>query len=68
MLSHIESLAISAGLMPAPLAVAPPVEAAEQEINRLTWLVLDGRASAADQARLAELVRGQHAARRRARS
>jgi hypothetical protein len=37
----------------------------EQEINRLTWSVLDGSATLADRQRLAELVRVQHAVRRR---
>lgn len=35
----------------------------EQEIARLTWLVLDGAASPADRRRLAELVSAQHSRR-----
>jgi hypothetical protein len=37
----------------------------EQEIARLTWTVLDGGATLADRQRLAELVKAQHAQRRR---
>jgi hypothetical protein len=40
-------------------------ETAEQEITRLTWNVLDGSASLTDRQRLAELVKAQHAVRRR---
>ncbi|MCC6492215.1 MAG: hypothetical protein IT424_04260 [Pirellulales bacterium] len=40
-------------------------ESTEQEINRLTWAVLDGQASLNDRQRLAELVNQQHALRRR---
>lgn len=58
---------------PRPLAVvAAPVAKwplrgadAEREIARLTWAVLDGSASRADRQRLGELVKVQHAARRR---
>ena len=32
----------------------------EAEITRLTWAVLDGKASAAERIRLAELVNAQH--------
>lgn len=42
-----------------------PVEATEQEINRLTWAVLDGDASIEDRRRLAELVGQQHALRKK---
>jgi hypothetical protein len=55
--------------MPASqLAAAPPMtaELVEREINRLTWSVLDGRASANDRHRLAELVKVQHSLRPRA--
>jgi hypothetical protein len=46
----------------------PAVAAAdiEREINDLTWSVLDGSASPGDRERLAQLVKAQHAARRRA--
>jgi hypothetical protein len=40
-------------------------ETTEQEITRLTWSVLDGSAALADRQRLAELVKAQHARRRR---
>ncbi|BBO32649.1 hypothetical protein [Lacipirellula parvula] len=51
----------------APVAVAPPSDARliEQEIARLTWIVLDGGATLSDRQRLAELVNAQHAQRRR---
>jgi len=49
-----------------PLSAAPAAEDIEREINQLTWSVLDGSASAGDRQRLAELVKAQHAARRRA--
>lgn len=39
----------------------------EQEIARLTWAVLDGKASASDRMRLAELVSAQHDRRHRSR-
>jgi hypothetical protein len=61
---------MSPSLPPAPIA-APAAEsplrgaAAEREIARLTWAVLDGSASLADRQRLGELVNAQHAARRR---
>lgn len=47
--------------------VAPPSDARliEQEIARLTWIVLDGGATLSDRQRLAELVNAQHAQRRR---
>ena len=54
--------------VPAPAAAGPlrgAVEA-EREIARLTWAVLDDNASLADRQRLGELVKAQHAARRRA--
>jgi len=52
----------------APVAPATPpmdAETSEQEITRLTWSVLDGSAALADRQRLAELVKAQHARRRR---
>ena len=36
----------------------------EAEISRLTWVVLDGKASVADRQRLAKLVSAQHELRR----
>jgi len=36
------------------------VESVEGEISRLTWAVLDGRASVEERNRLAELVNAQH--------
>jgi hypothetical protein len=60
------------GLAPPPVAPLSPFSAApagediEREINQLTWSVLDGSASASDRQRLAELVKMQHAGRRRA--
>lgn len=50
---------------PAPMPAAPHITTghSEQEIARLTWLVLDGKASTADRQRLAELVSAQHARR-----
>lgn len=60
---------ISPATQDAPVAPARPVtaevETIEQEINRLTWAVLDGNASLADRQRLAELVNRQHILRRR---
>ena len=54
---------------PAPVSAstAPPSDARliEQEITRLTWVVLDGGATRADRQRLAELVNAQHSQRRR---
>jgi hypothetical protein len=50
---------------PAALNVVVDVETVEQEINRLTWAVLDGSASLTDRQRLAELVNAQHARRHR---
>ena len=41
----------------------PGAESIEHEINRLTWSVLDGSASAGDRNRLADLVRSQHSLR-----
>ncbi len=38
----------------------PAPESVENEINRLTWSVLDGNATAAERRRLAELVAEQH--------
>jgi hypothetical protein len=61
----------SADLIPAKALSAPvahgPVRfaAAEREITRLTWAVLDGSASLADRQRLGDLVKAQHAARHR---
>jgi hypothetical protein len=49
----------------APGVPTAEVETAEQEITRLTWSVLDGSAALADRQRLAELVKAQHARRRR---
>lgn len=49
---------------PRAISESPPPEATEQEINRLTWAVLDGQASIDDRRRLAELVGRQHALRR----
>jgi hypothetical protein len=43
----------------------PEIETTEAEINRLTWSVLDGSATASDRTRLTELVRSQHLLRRR---
>ncbi|MEM9352368.1 MAG: hypothetical protein AAGA92_05095 [Planctomycetota bacterium] len=43
----------------APEAHQAP-ESVENEINRLTWSVLDGNATAAQRRRLAELVAEQH--------
>lgn len=40
-------------------------ESAESEISRLTWAVLDGRATAEQRLRLATLVRAQHERRHR---
>lgn len=54
-----------------PLAASAPAAGrvtaaeAEREIARLTWAVLDGSASLADRQQLGELVRVQHASRRR---
>lgn len=49
------------------VSVAPPSDARliEQEIARLTWVVLDGGATLADRQRLAELVNAQHSQRHR---
>lgn len=64
-------LATAATPLPAAVVVAPvaagPLRGAEaeREIARLTWAVLDGSASLADRNRLGELVKAQHAARRR---
>ncbi|HEX6962621.1 MAG TPA: hypothetical protein VF175_12185 [Lacipirellula sp.] len=57
----------SPGPLSARAEAAVPVvrETAEQEITRLTWNVLDGSASLSDRQRLAELVKAQHAVRRR---
>ena len=40
-------------------------ESVENEISRLTWSVLDGRATPAEKNRLAELVSAQHQRRHR---
>lgn len=50
---------------PAPLPGPVEIESAEQEIARLTWLVLDRSASMADRQRLAALVKAQHESRHR---
>lgn len=52
---------------PVAASTAPPSDARliEQEITRLTWVVLDGGATLADRQRLAELVNAQHSQRRR---
>jgi hypothetical protein len=44
-------------------ARAPNYERIEEEIARITWAVLDGRASWRDRVQLAELVNAQHARR-----
>ena len=49
----------------APATLPMDAETTEQEITRLTWSVLDGSAALADRQRLAELVKAQHARRRR---
>jgi hypothetical protein len=68
---HFAEHATTQPLIPAvapakPAAVHLNSAAAEREIARLTWAVLDGSATLADRQRLGELVRAQHAARRRA--
>jgi hypothetical protein len=47
----------------AAMLAGPAAESIELEINRLTWSVLDGSASAGDCNRLADLVRSQHSLR-----
>lgn len=65
MIREVEDLN-GAGLRgPALVAGHPSVASIEAEINRLTWAVLDGSASANDRSRLTELVRSQHLLRRR---
>jgi hypothetical protein len=66
MIREVETLD-GVGLRAAALSPGgrPPVESVEAEINRLTWSVLDGSATASDRARLTELVRSQHLRRRR---
>lgn len=44
----------------AAVAPAAVTESAEQEISRLTWSVLDGKATHGERRRLAELVSVQH--------
>ena len=39
---------------------ATSAESIESEISRLTWAVIDGTATEAQEARLAELVKSQH--------
>lgn len=39
---------------------AQAVRGQEAEISRLTWAVLDGKATSAERVRLAELVNAQH--------
>jgi hypothetical protein len=58
----LESVAMRGSTEP---AANIDVSTAEQEITRLTWSVLDGSASLSDRQRLAELVKAQHAVRRR---
>jgi hypothetical protein len=63
MIREVETLAgMGFGGANAALA-APGAESVEHEINRLTWSVIDGSASAGDRSRLAELVRSQHSLR-----
>jgi hypothetical protein len=66
MIREVEALE-GAGLRGPAHAVAggPAFETIEAEINRLTWSVLDGSATASDRARLTDLVRSQHLLRRR---
>jgi hypothetical protein len=65
MIREVETLD-GAGLRGPALAGAPSTaETIEREINRLTWLVLDGSATTGDRCRLADLVRSQHSLRRR---
>jgi hypothetical protein len=47
------------------MPAAGSTDSIEREINRLTWLVLDGSATPSDRRRLADLVRSQHAVRPR---
>jgi hypothetical protein len=64
MIREVETLD-GAGLRGLALGDRPAVETIEAEINRLTWSVLDGSATASDRSRLTELVRSQHLLRRR---
>lgn len=59
------NLGATPAIVPSPEPSSPPAPhvnlgQSEQEIARLTWLVLDGKASAVDRQRLAELVSAQH--------
>jgi hypothetical protein len=65
MIREVETLEATT-LRPAIAALSgPSAESVENEINRLTWAVLDGSASPGDRNRLADLVRMQHSHRPR---
>lgn len=65
MIREVETLDGSMLGVPALATPSLPMESVEGEINRLTWLVLDGSASPGDRSRLADLVRAQHSHRPR---
>ncbi len=71
MISEVNTLEI-AGVRPAVpfrrVVGMQTIENVEIEIARLTWAVLDGRATPADRGQLAELVRTQHSLRHRPRT
>jgi hypothetical protein len=60
---HFSVRAVAPVIAAVPVAIDANAESAEEQINRLTWSVLDGSATHADRQRLAALVNSQHARR-----